>query len=208
MTRRRQPVVPLPLNTSSNALRKSVKRIDEKTADLLRQKDMVSEWCANYISKYLLWIGAAEDALDIKSLTKHGIKGIVNCAQELASPSNLLQYGIEELRLELKDHCDSPIILKFGQTAEFIRRITADGSAVLIHCKGGVSRAPSITMAMMMIIHNISFAEAFSLVRTARPQTQPNLGFHLALQKLDKQNGTNTNATIDIPSPYTLELLV
>ncbi|XP_055007862.1 dual specificity protein phosphatase 19 isoform X2 [Boleophthalmus pectinirostris] len=54
---------------------------------------------------------------------------------------------------------------------------------VLVHCNTGVSRAPAVVIGYLMSCDGMSFEDALSLVRTARPNSAPNPGFMEQLQK-------------------------
>lgn len=64
----------------------------------------------------------------------------------------------------------------------FVLHVLQDG-VVLVHCNAGVSRSASVVIGFLMSQEKMSFDEAFSTVKTARPSIQPNPGFMNQLKK-------------------------
>ncbi len=62
-------------------------------------------------------------------------------------------------------------------------RCAPQGGVVLVHCNAGVSRSASVVIGFLMSQEKMSFDEAFSAVKTARPHIQPNPGFMSQLKK-------------------------
>lgn len=57
------------------------------------------------------------------------------------------------------------------------------GGVVLVHCNAGVSRSSSIVIGYLMLREELSFHDAYSQVKLARPSIRPNPGFYQQLQK-------------------------
>lgn len=68
--------------------------------------------------------------------------------------------------------------------------ILLQGGVVLVHCNAGVSRAAAIVIGFLMNSEEISFTNAFSWVKNARPSICPNAGFieQLCIYQGDKEN--------------------
>lgn len=58
---------------------------------------------------------------------------------------------------------------------------------VLVHCNAGVSRSSSIAIGYLMWREELSFEDAYSQVKMARPSIHPNRGFHQQLQSYNPQ---------------------
>ena len=54
---------------------------------------------------------------------------------------------------------------------------TSPGGVVLVHCNMGLSRAPMIVMAYLMLILRRTLQDSWNLVRAVRPEVHPNPGF-------------------------------
>ena len=89
-----------------------------------------------------LFLGEESDALDQSVLEGAGVTHIVNCAREIPCP---FASEYTYLHLRLSDP-DDQFIDHIADSAEFISRAVSDGT-VLVHCKGGVSRSPSVILA-------------------------------------------------------------
>lgn len=58
---------------------------------------------------------------------------------------------------------------------------------VLVHCNAGVSRSSSIVIGYLMQREGLSFEDAYSQVKLARPSVHPNPGFYQQLQSYNPQ---------------------
>ena len=104
------------------------------------------------------------------------------------------------LHLDLIDHCDECIIFdpnnneaeskyshQFEQAIHFIKQAKERDEKILVHCKRGISRGATTVIAYLMIEKGLPFREAYELVRCQRPFINPNLGFVLQLETLQKK---------------------
>jgi protein-tyrosine phosphatase len=91
-----------------------------------------------------LFLGDRHDAENLPSLRAHQITHVVNCAQGLRCPfpDDFLYLSLE---MEDPDEC-------FAQSAKISNRFidAARGKGnILVHCRKGLSRSPSIIMAYL-----------------------------------------------------------
>lgn len=56
---------------------------------------------------------------------------------------------------------------------------------VLIHCRKGVSRSVSIVIGYLISTQNMSFNEAYNLLKSKRANIDPNIGFVAQLKDLE-----------------------
>ena len=115
-----------------------------------------------------LWIGDAADATVPKELRHAGITAVCNCA-EVSNDLDPTEFRC--LRLNQPDGAAIyPEVLRgFFDWMMLARR---DNLSILIHCREGVSRAPSFTIAWLMWC-GLSWDAGESVVRLARPQMRP-----------------------------------
>ncbi|CAK5279122.1 unnamed protein product [Mycena citricolor] len=73
------------------------------------------------------------------------------------------------------------LLIHFPETCRFIEDALADGGKVLVHCVMGVSRSTTVVTAYLMKSRLLSSLDALQLIRTCRPQVQPNYGFRKQL---------------------------
>jgi predicted protein tyrosine phosphatase len=62
-------------------------------------------------------------------------------------------------------------------------------SACLVHCAQGVSRSVSVVAAWLISRKHASLQDALDVIRNARPEAMPNMGFIASLRALEQCNG-------------------
>lgn len=83
---------------------------------------------------------------------------------------------------------DSPIqnIIQWLPTCfEFIHNARENGGSVLVHCTGGISRAPAVAVAYLMESQTWDYSKAYSWVQNIRFCINPNVGFKTQLQEYE-----------------------
>ena len=118
-----------------------------------------------------LYLGNFYDALNIKKLSKIGIKKVLS----LITDKQLLSYPIEieHKLIYINDLPRENIIKYFGECLLFID----DNKKVLVHCMAGSSRSASIVIAYLMWKNQLDFKETVKFVEQIRPCINPNYGF-------------------------------
>lgn len=111
------------------------------------------------------------------------------------------QHGLEEIsyaykqlqqiHLFLSFHLDFYFELLFKHTlwrknVLFLFVVWQKG-VVLVHCNAGVSRSSAIAIGYLMQREGLSFGDAYSQVKLARPSVHPNRGFYQQLQSYNPQ---------------------
>eukprot|EP00668_Euglena_longa_P000720 GGOE01000869.1.p1 GENE.GGOE01000869.1~~GGOE01000869.1.p1 ORF type:complete len:306 (+),score=14.10 GGOE01000869.1:60-977(+) len=107
----------------------------------------------------------------IEHLSSLGITHILTLGREgpLSPSPDHFVYGC----IGKEDLCYEDLLSSFWEAIDFIK--LAD--KCLIHCHKGVSRSPSIIVAYLMAMQNLSLDSALALVRQRRPVVSPNYGF-------------------------------
>ena len=90
--------------------------------------------------------------------------------------------GINYLRISVVDEPEAKLRVHWEETYRFIERARLSGSAILVHCKMGVSRSASTVLAYLMKSHGWGLDEAFAFLKARRSIVQPNEGFWSQLQ--------------------------
>lgn len=116
-----------------------------------------------------------DDARNWELLSSLGIGHILNVTSDC--PNFFEENGIVYQQVPIDDTWQQNISSYFYSSIEFIRSAQAANSKVLVHCKAGVSRSPTIVIAYLMQASKMTLTEAYSTVRAARPFISPNLDF-------------------------------
>ncbi|CAD8163175.1 unnamed protein product [Paramecium octaurelia] len=119
-----------------------------------------------------LWLGDYESTLNLEFLKSKGIRTIITVAAGLNEKyEGIVHHKIEILDIELTN------ISQYFQTAiDWIERGFNIGG-VLVHCMAGVSRSAAIVIAYLIEKKKMTYYQAFTFVKSKRPQINPNKGF-------------------------------
>jgi protein-tyrosine phosphatase len=86
--------------------------------------------------------------------------------------------------------CDDTPCAKIGSlfelTHDFIDKSKSVGSNVLVHCYAGISRSATIVISYLMKTYNMTYVDAFSIVKSKRSIIDPNFGFCIELMEYEK----------------------
>jgi len=115
----------------------------------------------------------------------YGITHILCAAAELPTP---FPSKFKYLKIEVDDAITENIKRYFETCIAFIQEaLKQSGTKVMVHCKQGVSRSPTIVMAYLMKVKKYSANKAFDYMKLKRPEIGPNPGFVQQLQKYDEE---------------------
>ncbi|TKS85853.1 Dual specificity protein phosphatase 19 [Collichthys lucidus] len=124
--------------------------------------------------------GASQDAAhDIDTLQRYKVSHVLNVAYGV---TNLFPDQFVYKTLQILDLPDTDITSYLGECSCFIDDAQEQDGAVLVHCNAGVSRSSSIVIGYLMLKEGLSFDDAYSQVKLARPSIRPNPGFYQQLQ--------------------------
>ncbi|XP_045152048.1 dual specificity protein phosphatase 19 isoform X1 [Echinops telfairi] len=139
------------------------------------------------VLKPWLLLGSQDAAHDLETLKKHKVTHILNvaCGVENAFLSDFTYKSISILDLPETD-----LLSYFPECFEFIEHAKVEDGVVLVHCNAGVSRAAAVVIGFLMNSEEISFTNAFSLVKNARPSICPNSGFMEQLRQYQEDKGS------------------
>ena len=143
-------------------------------------RDKISEIIPNK-----LYISNLRTANNVDRLVKNNITDVLFINQRYKSRHVLdkyKQYGIRHKRYNIKDNRRDSISLIFEGAYNFIE----SGGKVLVHCKSGKSRAPTIVIMYLMVKYKFPYEKAYSYVKSKRNLIKPNPKFDQELQELEK----------------------
>jgi len=149
-----------------------------------------NDWDEVYTNVYL---GGKDLGIDIEALQSLGVTHVLNAAkghhigQVDTNPGYFRKAGIEFLGVPATDSPTFPIRSYFHDAASFIEQGLYGGGKVYVHCESGISRAPTLVIAFLMIRRQLSLRQAIAAVRSTR-SIFPNSGFLEYLIDLDYAN--------------------
>ena len=124
-----------------------------------------------------LYIGPIGAARNLKALRKCGITHIINASPVVPcyfrdNPEGAFVYHLvpiyDDAAVDLTGHIE--------EANDFIEAGIAAGG-ILVHCYAGQSRSAAFVMAFLIGRRGMTAAEAWAVVRRARPCAHPNSGF-------------------------------
>ncbi|XP_029985650.1 dual specificity protein phosphatase 3-like [Sphaeramia orbicularis] len=142
-----------------------------------------------------IYVGNAFLATDVQRLKRLGVTHVLNAAEgnslmhvntsaDFYAGTGLIYHGVPATD---SDHCD--ISQYFQQAADFIEQALQykqGKGKVLVHCREGYSRSPTLVIAFLMLRHHMDVRSAVATVRHKR-EIGPNDGFLRQLCVLDQR---------------------
>jgi len=145
-----------------------------------------SNFRADYITKNI-YLGDYESSLQFSHLQQNNITHVVAVLNSVVlPPSAALSSNYKYLVIKAEDKYSENMIDTFPFVYDFIKNATENNSTVLVHCAKGASRSATLVIAYLMKERQISFMEAYNIVRKARSVVLPNKGFLAQLKKFNK----------------------
>jgi hypothetical protein len=193
-----------------------LRTLDEVSQDVVSQTHKVqSKHAPTEVLEHVV-IGSCADAKDPVTLRSLGITHVLTAAKELQRPcgdegdvpSDVIPSE-NRLVIPLRDRHDEDIAQHFDASAKFIDNAKKSGGRVLVHCRRGVSRSPTLVVAYLMRSLNLTFEEAMDLVTTKRTCVSINLGFRVSLEDYDQHrrlaSSLNSRSSNDCYAPTPLK---
>ncbi|KAF3779546.1 Protein-tyrosine-phosphatase [Nymphaea thermarum] len=132
-----------------------------------------------------IYLGSDAVAKNREILKQNGITHVLNCVGFVCP-----EYFKKDLvykTLWLQDSPSEDITSILYDVFDYFEDVKQQGGRVLVHCCQGVSRSTSLVIAYLMWRDGRSFDEAFEYVKSARPTTNPNVGFTCQLLQCQKR---------------------
>ncbi|XP_008052440.1 dual specificity phosphatase 28 [Carlito syrichta] len=130
-----------------------------------------------------LLLGSARAAVATQLLERAGVTLCVNVSRQQPGPR---APDVAELRVPVFDDPAEDLLVHLEPTCAAIEAAVRAGGACLVYCKNGRSRSATVCTAYLMRYRGLSLAQAFQMVKRARPVAEPNPGFWSQLQKYEE----------------------
>ncbi|KAJ3147945.1 hypothetical protein HDU89_005019 [Geranomyces variabilis] len=129
----------------------------------------------------------AKDA--VEQLQELGVTHVLNMAVEVENKL-VDESGKFDVKWCLaEDHAEHDIEPAIREAVDWIAEAHASNPSniVFVHCKAGRSRSATTVIAYLVVHHGMRLRDAYETVKQARPGVSPNLGFMLALLRIEKE---------------------
>ena len=162
----------------------NLKKINFSTSKTL-QKKAIDHTKIHYLTKILknLYLSDFKTVEDSKFLTKNKIDIIINLTSKKCQNS-LSQKKFKIIKFDIADNPDVKIIDLITKVTNEIEKYRKLEKNIVVHCYKGISRAPTMIMAYLMLFLGMGFETAFEFVREKSPVVDPNAGFLMQLSGL------------------------
>eukprot|EP00794_Sanderia_malayensis_P017457 gene17457-19204_t len=142
-----------------------------------------------------LFLGNSKDAENEKVLNDNNIKFVLNLTCNCDNHFSW-RNDIKYKQVKIEDSCKENILGILQDSLHFIASAKKNGSSVLVHCQGGVSRSAAITIAYLMYDMNLTLKDAYKFVKDKRSCVAPNLNFMGQLMEFEKQIGASQRSDL------------
>ncbi|KAJ8274353.1 hypothetical protein COCON_G00089780 [Conger conger] len=130
-----------------------------------------------------LLISNARSACSDELVRQEGVTLCINVSKQQPFPS----ARVGTLRVPVYDDPAENLYRHLDRCADAVRGEEGRGGTTLVYCKNGRSRSAAVCAAYLMKHHSLSLADAFQMVKTARPVVEPNPGFWAQLEKYEQE---------------------
>jgi protein-tyrosine phosphatase len=176
-----------------------------KLCDILfESNDIKRTYCSQYYASEILpnflYLGDYRNATDEEQLKALQITHIIDVTYERLSEDKAMKLGLKYLPIDIWDSEEVDIKMFFPTTNEFIAQVMAENESqttaavsdctknrVLVHCRAGWSRSPSIVLAFLMNHWKINLTATTRRVVRERPMVCPNRSFRIQLIQYEKE---------------------
>ncbi|XP_032680144.1 dual specificity protein phosphatase 19 [Odontomachus brunneus] len=126
-----------------------------------------------------LYLSSQDPVVCSDILNKYEIGHILSIGVNISEKFDDIRY----YNCDLLDLPESNIMLSMKKCVDIIHANRREN--ILVHCNAGVSRSPTIIIAYLMIMMELSYKEAYDKVKKARSCIKPNDGFVKQLQSIE-----------------------
>lgn len=126
-----------------------------------------------------LYLGS-QDCCELAVINKYGIKNVLSVGVEPTYKFPDINYKF----VECLDLPETNLNLILRDCIPYVKLNVERNSNILVHCNAGVSRSSAIVIGFLILEKQMSYAQAFGIVKEARSCIKPNSGFDKQLRLL------------------------
>jgi atypical dual specificity phosphatase len=137
---------------------------------------------------------------DVKTLkdSPYNVCAVINMCYEYSGPTKeYAKHGIEQLRLPHVDTC-APSVESLVLGAAFVKRKLAEnpGKRVYIHCKGGIARASTMSLAHYLLNEGLDPKKHVDVIRAKRYVVMREVCEYNCLQELWNKHSLDSHGAV------------
>ncbi len=147
-----------------------------------REEEIDNEQVTNQVSEILpgLYLTSFNG---LKSVESNNIDHTKTLVINATTNLEVLAYFKITLRIPLLDTIECKIYDHLDSIADLINKYLKIGYNVIVHCKAGISRSPSLVIAYLIKYHGLSLNDALEFLKKKRSVVDPNIGFYNELNR-------------------------
>jgi len=130
-----------------------------------------------------LYLGDEQDAQQAEKLIGLGITHIIS----VVGGGRYKDFYPKHMYIPLRDNGSSNLLAKIDDSWKFLMESQEPGNKLFVHCQLGQNRSPSFVIGYLMKSRNLSFHEAYTLLKEKRQLIHPHKNYITQLRQLDLQ---------------------
>ena len=143
--------------------------------------------CPSLISNIIkvndkLYFGGHPSQKDQKTLKKLNIAVVFNLAA--GKLQNMSEGNFRYENYMIEDSYEEDFDAKMAGIILNIHTHIQNGRAVYVHCRKGISRAPCVAMAYLMVYQNYGYQQSMNYIQGLKPTVDLNIWFIQALRRV------------------------
>eukprot|EP01064_Diplonema_japonicum_P001943 TRINITY_DN11281_c0_g1_i2.p1 TRINITY_DN11281_c0_g1~~TRINITY_DN11281_c0_g1_i2.p1 ORF type:complete len:920 (+),score=172.70 TRINITY_DN11281_c0_g1_i2:44-2803(+) len=150
-------------------------------------ENVILMWNKVYPDQVLdhLYLGSVRTVQSENILKELEITRIVTAGKQLEIIDPLPE-GVDQLLLNVEDIPEQGLRNVFSSVNDYIEKVRKEKRRVLVHCFAGLSRSVTFVCAYLIKKYGMTFKDAITFVKKARPNANPNQGFRDQLIEYEK----------------------
>lgn len=131
-----------------------------------------------------LWLSGIDAAYSKTFLVSNRITHVLNCAEDAPMGSYPLDLSLNLEQVPMEDDEYPRFLEHLHEAVMTLDAWQTEGRTVLVHCRAGISRSPTVVLAWMILCKRVSLEDAWAAVSKERYFVRPNDYFMSVLKTL------------------------